>query len=350
MSNIKVGIIANPVSARDIRRIISHAGNLPINDRANILLRMLAGLYQSGVREVLIMPENGGIRTQLMRTIQRETNFSTTRFPNVQYLKMPVTGTADDSALAARMMRDAGVASIVVLGGDGTNRVVVSQCGNIPVAGVSTGTNNAFPEMREPTITGLAVGLAVTGQIPARIAFSENKRIDVTINDRHEIALVDVAVVSEGYVGSRAIWKVDSFRDLFATFGLPEAIGMSSIVGLLAPVGRATPEGRHIRILPASEAPHRLTAPIAPGLLEQIGIAGVDAMLPGATYHPSISTGTLAFDGEREVTFSEIDDVRVRLTLDAFRSVNIPACMAHAAANGLFVSANSVALPATQST
>lgn len=350
MSNIKVGIIANPVSARDIRRIISHAGNLPINDRANILLRMLAGLYQSGVREVLIMPENGGIRTQLMRTIQRETNFGTTRFPNVQYLKMPVTGTADDSALAARMMREAGVASIVVLGGDGTNRVVVSQCGNIPVAGVSTGTNNAFPEMREPTITGLAVGLAVTGQIPVRIAFSENKRIDVMINDRHEIALVDVAVVSDGYVGSRAIWKVDSFRDLFATFGLPEAIGMSSIVGLLAPVGRATPEGRHIRILPAAEAPHRLTAPIAPGLLEQIGIAGVDAMLPGATYHPSISTGTLAFDGEREVTFSEIDDVRIRLTLDAFRSVNIPACMAHAAAHGLFVSANPVAVQSAQST
>jgi predicted polyphosphate/ATP-dependent NAD kinase len=349
LSNIKVGIIANPVSARDIRRIISHAGNLPINDRANILLRMLAGLYQSGVREVLIMPENGGIRTQLMRTIQRETNFGTTRFPNVQYLTMPVTGTADDSALAARMMREAGVASIVVLGGDGTNRVVVSQCGNIPVAGVSTGTNNAFPEMREPTITGLAVGLAVTGQIPVQIAFCENKRIDVMINDRHEIALVDVAVVSDRFVGSRAIWKVDSFRDLFATFGLPEAIGMSSIVGLLAPVSRTSPEGRHVRILPAGEAPHHITVPIAPGLLEQVGIAGVEAMLPGTTYYPSISSGTLAFDGEREVTFSEIDDVRIRLTRDAFRSVNIPACMAHAAAHGLFVSADLAAMQSTQS-
>ena len=31
---VKVGIIANPISARDIRRVISHAGNLPINDRA----------------------------------------------------------------------------------------------------------------------------------------------------------------------------------------------------------------------------------------------------------------------------------------------------------------------------
>ena len=35
----------------------------------------------------------------------------------------------------------------------------------LPIAGVSTGTNNAFPEMREPTITGLAAGLFATGRI-----------------------------------------------------------------------------------------------------------------------------------------------------------------------------------------
>lgn len=27
---VKVGIIANPISARDIRRVISHAGNLAL--------------------------------------------------------------------------------------------------------------------------------------------------------------------------------------------------------------------------------------------------------------------------------------------------------------------------------
>ena len=76
----KVGIIANPVSARDIRRIVSHAGNLPINDRANIVLRMLTGLNATGVEEVVIMPENGGIRTQLMRTIEREAAQGNQRF------------------------------------------------------------------------------------------------------------------------------------------------------------------------------------------------------------------------------------------------------------------------------
>ena len=40
-------------------------------------------------------------------------------------------------------------------------------------------------------------------------------------------------------------------------------------------------------------------------------------------------------DGERELTFSEIDDVSIRLLTDAFRTINVPACMAYAAKRGL---------------
>ena len=46
-----IGIIANPVSARDIRRVIANASNLQITDRANIVLRVLAGLQACGVDE-----------------------------------------------------------------------------------------------------------------------------------------------------------------------------------------------------------------------------------------------------------------------------------------------------------
>ncbi len=331
----KVGIIANPVSARDIRRIISHAGNLPINDRANIVLRMLTGLSAVGVEEVVIMPENGGIRTQLMRTIDRETRMGSLRFPKVSYLNMPVTCTSQDSAEAARQMHDQGVGAIVVLGGDGTNRVVVSRCGNIPIAGVSTGTNNAFPELREPTITGLAVGLAVTKQVPCDHAYSYNKRLEVMVNDAREIALVDVAVVAERFIGARAIWKTESFRDLFVTFGRPDGIGMSSIVGLLAPLDRLTPEGRRVRLVPLEKAKARLVAPIAPGLIETVGIGSVEKVTPDTLYLPSVSAGSFALDGERELTFRETDDISVRLQTDAFRTVNVPACMAYAAKHGL---------------
>ena len=331
---VKVGIIANPISARDIRRVISHAGNLPINDRANIVLRMMAGLAASGVDEVVAMPENGGIRFHLERSITREARLGHMNFPRLRYLDMPVTATPGDSARAARMMADEGVAAIVVLGGDGTSRVVVGACGQVPVAGVSTGTNNAFPELREPTITGLAVGLAASGQVPASRAIRTNKWLEVTLNQRREIALVDVAVVEDRFVGARAIWKTSGFRDIFVTFGLPQAIGMSAIAGLCAPVDRQTPEGRHIRLCP--EAKRQLLAPIAPGLIDRLGIAEVARMQPGQSFAPSIRAGSLAFDGERELTFSESDSVSIRLVADAFRTVDVPACMAHAAEAGLF--------------
>ena len=344
----KVGIIANPVSARDIRRIISHAGNLPINDRANIVLRMLTGLHSTGVEEVLIMPENGGIRTQILRTISRESASGAERFPSVKYLEMPVTCTSEDSAEAARQMVKSDVGAIVVLGGDGTNRVVVANSGNIPIAGVSTGTNNAFPELREPTITGLAVGLAVTGKVPADYAFRFNKRIEVRVNEQREIALVDVAVVSERFIGARAIWKTENFRDLFVTFGQPDGIGMSSLVGLMAPLDRQTPEGRHIKLLPKSDANKIISAPIAPGLIEDVGLGNVEIMHPGELYLPSVSAGSLALDGERELTFSEIDEVSIRLQTDAFRTIDVPNCMAYAAKHGLFTSDPKISFHAAQ--
>ena len=64
------------------------------------------------------------------------------------------------------MMAAEGVTAIVVLGGDG---ITASWSAPAARAGgeVSTRTNNAFPELREPTITGLAVGLAATGRVPA---------------------------------------------------------------------------------------------------------------------------------------------------------------------------------------
>jgi predicted polyphosphate/ATP-dependent NAD kinase len=332
-----VGIIANPVSARDIRRIVSHAGNLQITDRANILLRILAGLAATGIAQVVMMPENAGLCGHLRRGLDRAANAGEARFPALQLLDMTACGDASDSAKAARMMRKMNVAAIIVLGGDGTHRVVVSEAGNIPIAGVSTGTNNAFPEIREPTITGLAVGLAVTGAVPMGVALVGNKRLDVAINDRHEIALVDVAIVRERFVGSRAVWKADSFRELFVAFAEPGSIGLSSIVGLIAPVKRSAPFGRRLIFDDPSDAQFRVAAPIAPGLIEDIGVACVETLDFDSPVMLPAGSGSIALDGEREVTFSERDRISVTLREAAFRTIDVAGCMAFAAGNGLFV-------------
>jgi predicted polyphosphate/ATP-dependent NAD kinase len=332
-----VGIIANPVSARDIRRVISHAGALQITDRANIVLRILAGLYAAGVRDVVMMPETAGLRGHLTRAMTRATNASEGRFPVLRFLEMPVAGEARDSARAARMMRQMGVAAIVVLGGDGTHRVVASECREIPIAGVSSGTNNAFPEMREPTMTGLAVGLATIGAVPTAVAFTQNKRLDVSVNQRPEIALVDIAVVDERFVGTRAVWRPDGLREVFVAFGEPCAIGLSAIVGLLAPVKRSEPLGRRVLLAPANEAPFVLRVPIAPGLFETVGVVDVRPLAIDEPYSLSVDAGTIALDGEREVVFSEEDDIVITLRAGRLTTIDVAACLAHAASNNWFV-------------
>ncbi|HTN97599.1 MAG TPA: NAD(+)/NADH kinase [Nordella sp.] len=331
-----IGIIANPVSARDIRRVIANATSLQITDRANIVLRVLACLKASGIERVVMMPENGGIRHHVRRGVERSRNLGEHEFPELAYLDMTVSSTVDDTVRAADLMRRQGVAAIIVLGRDGTHRAVVSRSGDIPIAGISTGTNNAFPEHREPTITGLAVGLAVTGRVPASVAYAPNKKLVVRINDQAaEIALVDVALVTDRVVGARALWKPETFRELFVTFAEPEVIGMSAIAGLLEPVKRSEPGGLHVLLAPVEEAQLALTVPIAPGYMRPIGIARWQRLSAGKAYGPQIASGSIALDGERELSFSERDRVSVTLEENAFPTVNVAAVMDHAARHGL---------------
>ena len=344
---MRVGLVANPFSARDIRRVIANAASLQITDRANIVLRVLACLGACGISEVLAMPERGGIRAHVDRGIERARNTGSERFAPVRHLDFPVTGTVEDTRRAVRAMVAEEVAAIVVLGGDGTHRAVAMDCGGTPIACVSTGTNNAFPDHREPTVTGLATGLAVTGRVPPEVAYAPNKRLVVSINGTdHHPALVDVAIVAERVVGARALWRPESLRELYVTFADPSVIGLSAIAGFLDPVGRREPEGRVVELAPpagdgsasasAGNPPVRVEVPIAPGWLRTIGVWSWNRLPPGAPHTPRLRAGMIALDGEREVGFGEDDEVRIVLEPDAVRTVDVKACMDYAARNGLF--------------
>ncbi len=329
-----VGIIANPISARDIRRVVANAGSLQIADRANIVLRVLAALAACGIAEVVMMPERGGISTYVRRGMERA--LGEERFPHVSLLDMPVTGTVEDTRHAARLMAARGVAAIVVLGGDGTHRAVVANCGSVPVAGISTGTNNAFPEHREATITGLATGLAVMGAVPPTLAFAWNKTLEVSLDGAApEIALVDVAIVTDRFVGARALWRTETFSELYVTFADPEVIGMAAVAGLLEPVGRREPGGLMLRFGPVDTAPYVVRAPIAPGLISAVGVETWRRLPAGERIIPTLPAGAVALDGERELFFDPHQSVAVTLVDHAFRTIDVSAVMRCAAARGL---------------
>ena len=70
-----IGIIANPVSARDIRRIVANAGNLQISrPREHRAARAQRGGAPAACARVLLMPDRGGIRALLDAHLEREGN------------------------------------------------------------------------------------------------------------------------------------------------------------------------------------------------------------------------------------------------------------------------------------
>ncbi|HSB26026.1 MAG TPA: NAD(+)/NADH kinase [Burkholderiaceae bacterium] len=346
-----LGVIANPVSARDIRRVVANAGNLQITDRVNIVLRVLSSAAACGVSRALVMPDRGGIRALLERHFKRHAHHHhdeahATRYPQVEFLDMVPTSTVDDTFAATRLLLCAGVSAIVVLGGDGTHRAVarelVAAGSRVPIVGLSTGTNNAFPEMREPTIAGIAAGLFACGRLAAREALAPNKLVQVHIadpvrdEDRRDIAIVDAVVTHDRSVGARALWKTSSLDAMYLAFAEPQAIGLSAIGGLLQPVGRREPGGLAVQ-LAADGAPAALTlaAPIAPGMVRPVRIAHWQRMAAGTPLPVAATAGTVALDGERELAFEPGQSVQMTLHEDAFFSVDVARCMRVAADRGL---------------
>ena len=105
---VRVGMIANPVSARDVRRVLSDAAGLTLGERVAMLLRVLRVLASMGVDEVLLMPEREGLRALLDRQLLRESSQAYRRLPTLRWLDMTVSGSVADTLAAASLMRDQG--------------------------------------------------------------------------------------------------------------------------------------------------------------------------------------------------------------------------------------------------
>jgi predicted polyphosphate/ATP-dependent NAD kinase len=330
-----VGVVANPLSGRDIRRLVTQASVFPMAEKANMIQRMLTAFGAVGVQRVLLSTDLGGISAAVLRAIGRHRSTSGS-WPDVEFLDgMPIRQNAQDTIAAVSRMVDAGAKVIVCLGGDGTARVAASAVGEVPMLPLSTGTNNTFPVVREATIAGLAAGLVATGAAPAIEATTRAKVLQVRVGDQVETALVDVAISTERYVGSRAVWEPATLTQLFCTFAEPEAIGLSSILGQLAPVRRQDPHGITARLAP--DAPRQVLAPIAPGLVLPVGVREFAPMRPGVIHLADADAGVIAVDGERELTFEPGQRPEVWLRSDGPRCVDVPAVLAASSRLGLLL-------------
>ena len=333
MGDAVVGVVANPLSGRDIRRLVTQASVFPMAEKANMVQRMLTAFGAVGVHRVLLSTDLGGISAAVFRAIGRRRR-QDGRWPEVEFLDgQPIRQTAQDTVEAVRRMVAAGARVIVCLGGDGTARVTASAAGDVPMLALSTGTNNTFPAVREATIAGLAAGLVATGAVPAEGAVNRAKLLEARVGDRVETALIDVAVSTERHVGARAVWEPGTLTQLFCAFAEPDAIGLSSILGQLSPVARHESHGVTAPI--SADAARQVLAPIAPGLVVPVGVGEIERMCPESAHPIDARAGVIAVDGERELTFEPGEHPTVRLRADGPRCVDVPAVLAASARLGL---------------
>ncbi|HHY93272.1 MAG TPA: ATP-NAD kinase, partial [Firmicutes bacterium] len=262
----KVGIIANPASGKDIRRLVAFGSVFDNEEKVSIVRRILLGLEAAGVDEVLIMPDTYGIGQRALDGLgQRRLRL------RVSFLEMEIGHGGADSTLAARLLREAGVGAIVVLGGDGTCRAVAKACGAVPLVPVSTGTNNVFPVMVEGTVAGLAAGAVATG---CSRAVRRAKKLDISGPEGwRDLALVDAVVTNDTFVASRALWDMERVQAIVCTRCEPHTIGLSAVGGCVAPVRPEEPAGLYLELgTPAEREGEAVLAPVAPGLFAPVRV------------------------------------------------------------------------------
>lgn len=328
---ISVGVIANPSSGRDVRRLLSWTSVFPTSEKVNVVLRLLSAMGSLGISEAWMLPDSAGIAARVREAAATARERRGLPMPFVRLLDIRIRDNADDSTRGAAQLVREGVKLIAVLGGDGTHRAVASSCGSVPLLALSTGTNNAFPEMREATSAGIAAALVATGRVSEEVGLRTNKRLRIVGTHLNEFALVDVCVSRQPDVGARAVWRSEDLVDLFTSFGEPGAIGLSSIAALANPVSRDDPYGTHVRFGAGST----LLAPILPGAMQRVSVASVRRMAPYESVPIVSAAGTLAIDGEREFEIDGDDSLRVELDLTGPRTVAVARTLEHAAKNGL---------------
>lgn len=332
-----IGIIANPLAGKDIRRLVAHAMPVSDHEKVSIVRRALLGAIEAGVERIIMAPDGRRLAQRAIDGLgQRDATVGVTAVGDmVEFLDMPVTATGADTEMAASLMRDR-VGAVVVLGGDGTNRDVARGWLEAPVVPVSTGTNNVFPQVFEGSTAGTAAGLVASGavsldQASPRPALVMHCEID---GQPPDLALVDIGVIDGAFTGARAVWNADSVTQMLVAIAEPWAMGLSALAGLVAPTSRDGDRAVHLVL--NDESNRRLRAPIAPGVYAEVGIdrvAVVELDTPVTVWGPAV----LALDGERTRPLAPRRKATITLRRNGPRVIDVARTFAAAVRRGHFV-------------
>ena len=286
MPDRTIGIVANPASGKDVRRVTARASVFDNQEKSAMVRRCLVGIRAMGKAAIRYLPD----AHHIVRRAVEETGIA------AEPLALCVDSCAEDTERAAHALK--GAAAVVVLGGDGTNRAFAKGWRDAPLISISTGTNNAFPAMLEATTAGAAAGLLAERGVPLRNVAAQAKVIHVAIDgEADDLALIDAVLTRERFVGARALDAPARFAAALLTQANPAGVGMTSIGGFVRPLAASEDAALALRF--RADASRTVLAAVAPGRFERVGIESADVLdldVPMDVVGP----GVLAFDGERE--------------------------------------------------
>lgn len=304
MAASTLGILANPASGKDVRRLVARASVFDNREKSAIIRRALTGAINAGGDRFAYLDDSHNISGGALEELGAD----------CKVIRVPCLRTASalDTVQGARNLKQEGCIATLILGGDGTSRAFVKGWREAVLLPLSTGTNNVFPRLVEATVAGAALGVLAIGGVELDEVTQAVKIIDVEIEGEDpEIALIDAVVTRDRFIGSRALLDGDAIDRILLTRAEPVAVGMTSVGGLLRPLAESEDAGLHLVLGDAGA--HRVHAPIAPGMYETLSVESVEVVGFDETIEfegPCV----LAFDGEREREVAAGQKVSMRVS------------------------------------
>jgi predicted polyphosphate/ATP-dependent NAD kinase len=323
-----VGVIINPNAGKDIRRLVSAAGQTSDAVKIGIVRRAVVGALEQGAERVLLSSDGHHLGARAIEGIDGR----------IEFVESPSTGSHLDTIAAARSMWKEQAGAIVALGGDGTCRDVATGWPDAPLIALSTGTNNVFPTTLDGTTAGVAAALVATGAVAMTDVSHQAKRVALRIDDpgrgsvHDDTALVEAALIDTTFVGARAVNDPSAIRWVVAAIAEPASTGVASIAGRVHPVDRRADGGVLIRL---GAGGRRVRVPLAPGTFATVEVHSVEPLafsesvvVPGG--------GVLAFDGERTTPVGAEATITVSIESSGPRIIDVEAALVAAARSRLF--------------
>ena len=318
------------MAGRDVRRLAARATNMTHEAKRDMVARIAAGADAVGVQHIHVSQEPFRIATAALSLLPLKAK--------VHVVETALTHDARDTEAAVTAFLDAGVDTIVTLGGDGTNRAVARVARNVNLVPLSVGTNNVFPTLAEPTAAGMVAGLAAAGRFDSASGYGAARKRCKLLHARlaagaTDVGLVDAALLARDVVGNMLPFDAQRLRRILLTRSEPDAIGTSAIGGFVDVVDADDDCGLLVELGP-NRGGRMVNAPLSPGLFSRVEVVAAHR-IPLDTPVLFRGHGVLALDGDRDYELGGRDTATLSIRRDGPWVIDVRAAMRLAVREGM---------------